>query len=211
MQYKLLFLLSASILFLSACTSTMEVNDTKGRATVYEDTSRVGKVAGVGIESQDVTSMTDKMMRDMLTNPLLVRQNKAPRVIIDSEYFYNESSSRINKNMITDRLRVNLNRAANGKMVFVGRHYSNMVEKERQLKRTGITDAGTIRKTRATAGGDYRLGGRITSQDAISPKSGMVSRFTQITFEMIDLEYGTIIWSGIYDYKKSAKDDILYR
>lgn len=211
MQYKSLLSLTASCLFLSACTSTMEVNDSKGRATVYEDTSRVGKVAGVGIESQDITSMTDKMMRDMLTNPLLVRQSKPPRVIVDSEYFYNESSSRINKNMITDRLRVNLNRAANGKMVFVGRHYSNMVEKERQLKRTGVTDAGTIRKTKATAGGDYRLGGRITSQDALSPKSGQVSRFTQITFEMVDLEYGTIIWSGIYDYKKSAQDDILYR
>ncbi|MFK5986571.1 MAG: penicillin-binding protein activator LpoB [Pseudomonadota bacterium] len=211
MQNKLLLSLTASCLVLSACTSTMEVNDSKGRATVYEDTSRVGKVAGVGIESQDILSMTDKMIRDMLTNPLLVKQSKPPRVIIDSEYFYNESSSRLNKNMITDRLRVNLNRAANGRMVFVGRHYSNMVEKERQLKRSGVTDAGTIRKTKASAGGDYRLGGRITSQDAYSPKTGAVSRFTQITFEMIDLEYGTIIWSGIYDYKKSAQDDILYR
>ncbi len=211
MQNKLLLSLTASCLILSACTSTMDVNDSKGRATVYEDTSKVGKVAGVGIESQDITSMTDKMMRDMLSNRLLVGQAKSPRVIIDAEYFYNESSSRINKNMITDRLRVNLNRAANGRMVFVGRHYSNMVEKERQLKRTGVTDAGTIRKTKATAGGDYRLGGRITSQDALSQKTGAVSRFTQITFEMIDLEYGTIIWSGIYDFKKSAQDDILYR
>ena len=211
MQKKLLLLIVSPFFGLSACTSTMDINDSKGRATVYEDTSRVGKVAGVGIESQDITSMTDKMMRDMLTNPLLVRQAKPPRVIIDSEYFYNESSSRINKNMITDRLRVGLNRASNGKMVFVGRHYSNMVEKERQLKRSGVTDAGTIRKTKATAGGDYRLGGRITSQDAFNPKSGMVSRFTQITFEMIDLEYGTIIWSGIYDYKKAAQDNILYR
>jgi PBP1b-binding outer membrane lipoprotein LpoB len=208
---KKLLLAMASYLVLSACSSTMEINDTKGRATVYEDTSRVGKVAGVGIESQDITSMTDKMMRDMLTNPLLVRQERPPRVIIDSEYFYNESSSRVNVNMITDRLRVSLNRAANGKMMFVGRHYSNMVEKERELKRSGVTDAGTIRKTKATAGGDYRLGGRITSQDALNPNSGMVSRFTQITFEMIDLEYGSIIWSGIYDYKKAAQDNIIYR
>jgi hypothetical protein len=25
------------------------------------------------------------------------------------------------------------------------------------------------------------------------------------------LEYGTIVWSGLYDFKKTAQDDIIYR
>lgn len=50
--------------------------------------------------------MTDRMVRDMLSSPLLAGQANPPQVIIDSKYFRNESSQRINKNAITDRLRV---------------------------------------------------------------------------------------------------------
>src|SRR5690554_7174397 len=72
-------------------------------------------------------------------------------------------------------------------MVFIGREYSGMVEAERELKRTGVTDAGTIRSTRATAGADFRLVGRITSADAVDSSSATASRYQQISFEMIDL------------------------
>src|SRR5690554_6379030 len=132
-------------------------------------------------------------------------------MIVESQYCTNESSSRINKSMITDRLRIELERAAQGRMVFIGREYSGMVEAERELKRTGVTDAGTIRNTRATAGAHFRLVGRITSADAVDSSSATASRYQQISFEMIDLEYGTIVWSGLYEFKKTAQDDIIYR
>lgn len=198
-------------LLLSACAST-SVNNSAGRATVYEDVRTSSSVIqGVGIESQDIVAVTDRMMRDMLSNQLLAGRSPAPRVIIDSQYFTNESSSRINKNMITDRLRIELQRAAHGRMVFIGREYSGMVEAERELKRSGVTDAGTIRSTRATAGADFRLVGRITSADAVDSSSGMASRYQQISFEMVDLEYGTVVWAGLYEFKKTAQDDIIYR
>ncbi len=195
---------------LSAC-APQTVNNSAGRTSIYTDPQAIAPVAGVGIESQDVVAATDQMLRDMLGNPSLAGQQKAPRVIVDSEYFVNESTSRINVNSITDRLRINLNRAANGRMVFVGRQNVAMIEKERELKRQGVVDGGTIRSTKATAGADYRLAGRITSMDAVSTQSGTNSRYTQITFEMLDLELGTIVWSGLYEFKKSAQDDVLYR
>lgn len=211
MVFTRLALAAAASVFLAGCIAT-GVNNTTGRKTVYEDVrSSSTAVQGIGIESQDITGMTDRMMRDILANPAFAGRKAPPRVIIDSEYFVNESSSRINKNLITDRLRVDLNRAANGRLLFVGREYAGMVESERRLKRDGVTDGGTIRKTRATAGADYRLGGRIASLDSVAPASGMVSRYQQITFELVDLEYGTIVWSGMYEFKKSAQDDIIYR
>jgi PBP1b-binding outer membrane lipoprotein LpoB len=204
--------LIAGGVLLSGCqTNASKINNTAGRATVYVAPETPGPVQGVGIESQDIISMTDKMMRDMLANPTLAGRRTPPRVIVDSEYFINESSSRINKNMISDRLRIGLNQHSQGRMVFVGRHYSNMVAKERQLKRTGAVDAGTIRQTQAQAGGDFRLGGRISSHDAIDRNSGIKSRYSQIIFEMVDLEYGTIVWSGIYEFKKAAQEDVMYR
>jgi penicillin-binding protein activator len=196
---------------LAGCGSTT-LNNSAGRPVIYQDVaSTSATVAGVGVESQDVVSMTDRMVRDILSNPQISGRPTPARIIIDSEYFSNDSSSRINKNAITDRLRVELNRAAQGRLIFVARHYGNMVAKERDAKRNGDVDGGTIRKTAARAGGDFRLGGRITSMDAAQKSTGMVSRYHQITFELIDLEYETIAWSGLYEFKKEAQDDILYR
>lgn len=207
---KYMLIAAASAVVLAGCSSTT-VDNSAGRATVYEDTRSVGKVQGVGVESQDIMAVTDQMMRDMLSNPQLMNREMAPRIIIDSQYFTNESSSRINKNMLTDRLRINLNRAANGRLTFVGREYADMVEKERDLKRMGVVDGGTIRATQATAGADFRLVGRIMSLDAMDMQSQERSRYHQITFELIDLELGTYVWSGMYEFKKSSQDDIMYR
>ncbi|MBR9906932.1 MAG: penicillin-binding protein activator LpoB [Gammaproteobacteria bacterium] len=210
MKYFLLTV-AASTMVLAGCQSTSTIDNSAGRATVYEDTRSPGKVQGVGVESQDIMAVTDQMMRDMLSNPQLMNRDVSPRIIIDSQYFTNESSSRINKNMLTDRLRINLNRAANGRLTFVGREYADMVEKERDLKRMGVVDGGTIRSTQATAGADFRLVGRIMSLDAMDTQSQERSRYHQITFELIDLELGTYVWSGMYEFKKSAQDDIMYR
>ncbi|MEO5693424.1 MAG: hypothetical protein ABIQ72_09895 [Usitatibacter sp.] len=201
---KLLTILAA--VFLSACATSGGA-----QAPIDIDPSVRGPVAGVGIEGQDIISMTDRMMRDMLGSPELTRRPVTPRVIIDAEYFQNDSSQIINKNAITDRLRVNLNRASQGRMSFVGRQYAGMVAKERELKRQGVTDAGTTGLTRAQAGADFRLGGRIASVDSRNPKTGLQQRYTQITFSMVDLESGMLIWEGIYEFSRASADDIIYR
>lgn len=206
-MWKILVFAAATVA-LGACNT---VQNTAGTPTTYYDPAVGGPIQGVGIESQDIVSMSDQMMRDLLTEPRLANAEKAPNVIIDAEYFTNESSSRFNKNAITDRLRVGLNRSAKGRMQFVGRHYANMVAAERTVKRAGAVDAGTTAAAKAQKGGDYRLGGRITSVDSRDAKKGTVSRFTQIVFEMVDLETSEIVWSGIYDFAKSAQDDVVYR
>ena len=193
---------------LSACQA---VDNSAGRATVYQDVGSRGIVSGVGIESQDIVAVTDKMMRDMLANPMLAGAATPPRVILDAAYVNNESTQRINKNLIVDRLRIELQRAAAGRMVFVSRENADMVAGERELKRAGYVDTATTGLTRAQAGADYRLAGRIGSQDAQDRSSGTAQRYNQITFEMIDLEAGTIVWSGIYEFQKAAQDDIVYR
>lgn len=203
-----LMTVAATALALSACQT---VQNEAGTPTTYQDPGSLGAVRGVGIESQDIIGMTDQMMRDMLTEPRLANASPPPNVIIDGEFFINESASRINRNTITDRLRVGLQRAAQGRMNFVGRHYANMVQAERNLKRKGVVDKGRNPTAEAQKGGDYRLGGRITSLDARDSKTGLTQRYTQIVFEMADLETGEIVWSGIYEFSKAAADDVIYR
>lgn len=184
-----------------------------GVATLNVNPAMAGPVQGIGIEGQDIISMSDQMMRDMLAAPRLVTANngKAPRVIIDAQHFANDSSQPINRNIITDRLRVALNRASMGRMTFIGRQYAGAVQAERDLKRAGITDVGTVGMTKATLGSDFRLGGRINSQDQKSTRSGLMQRYTQITFEMFDVESGEIVWSGLYEFARAAADDVMYR
>ena len=195
---------------LAACQTPAATNPT-GVASMEVDSSRKGPVSGVGVEGQDILSMTDQMMRDMLAEQIFANTGKRPRVIIDSEYFVNESSQAINKNIITQRLMVNLNRAAKQRMQFVNRQNTAMVERERQLKRGGATDVGTTGLTKAQMGADYRLSGKINSLDSRNVKTGMVQRYTQISFEMTDLETAEIVWSGIYEFSRAAADDVIYR
>jgi hypothetical protein len=129
--------------------------------SVYSTPDSPGAVRGVGTESQDIVSMSDQMVRDMLTLPKLLNASTPPRVIIDSRYFRNESSEMIDKALITDHIRVGLSRASQGRIRFLGREYIDATENERELKDTGRVDVGTTGRTHASAGADYRLVGRI--------------------------------------------------
>jgi PBP1b-binding outer membrane lipoprotein LpoB len=179
--------------------------------TMNLDPTSQGPVGGIGIGGADVVAMADQMMRDMLATPQLSSLRVPPQIIIDAEYFTNESSQRINKDIITDRLRTSLNRASQGRFIFVARNRADMVAAEREAKRAGMVDVGTTGLTRAQAGADFRLSGNIASTEQRNNRTGMVQRFTQITFEMVDLERGTIVWSNTYDIARASADDVVYR
>jgi hypothetical protein len=212
-QFKILFTVSAIVLGLSLASAAPAAPKLKpqGSATVYRDPNSSDGVHGVGTESQDIISMADAMMRDLLTVPQLMNRPTPPRIIIDAKYFRNESSEIIDKALITDRIRVGLSRSAQGRMMFIGREYAGAVAEERELKDAGSVDVGTTGRTRAQAGADYRLVGRIGTRDAIDTRTGETSRYSQYTFELLDMEYGELVWSNIYEFKKENRDDVVYR
>ena len=209
---KTIILISLSSLLLSCGTTNRRpIDNISGRPTTYIDSGTRGAVSGVGVESQDILSMTDQMMRSIISSGILQGRSKPPRIIMDSKYFENQSSQAINKNLIVDRLRTGLIRSAQGRVLFIARSSIAMVENERQLKRDGQVDQGTAGLTKSTAGADYRLTGSIKSLDAIDRNTGTIQRYTQITFELIDLEYGAIVWSDDFEFSKFAQDDAIYR
>ena len=212
-SYKHLLIASVGTLLLSGCAglNSSKVDNSAGKTSIYQDVNNVDAYSGVGVESQDISSMTDKMVRDLMSNAYIVARKTAPRIIIDEQYFKNQSSSRINKALITERLMINLNRASRGRLVFLEREAIEMVEAERNLKRSGHLSEGALGSTNKIYGADYRMTGKIMSLDAISNSKGGNSRYHQITFKLVDLESGAIVWSNMYEFKKAAQTDVIYR
>src|SRR5690606_12479911 len=175
------------------------------------DPGQKGLVTGVGIEAHDIQSMTNQMARDMFASGFLNGLERAPRVLVDEQEFRNEGSQIINRRMITQRLMTELNRAAQGRMSFVGQRYAGMVAKQRELKREGTTDVGTTGLTGGQAGIDFFLAGALMTLDSRDPASGVVQRYNQIAFELVDAETGAVVWAGMYEFQRAAADDVVYR
>lgn len=203
----------ATILSVSLIVSAAPAFSKKNRShqAVDLDPDARGIVSGVGIEGQDLGRMADQMVRDLMANAEVANRATPPRIILDSSDLRNQSSQRIDKDIITDELRGKLMNAARGKMRFVSREFIAAVEQERALKRGGVVDSGTTGLTRATAGADYKLVGKITSLDSRNNDTGMQERLTVISLEMLDLEYGTLVWNGTYKIRRAGADDVVYR
>lgn len=171
-----------------------------------------GAISGVGIESRDIDAMTDKVVRELVSRPDLVSTAVPPRIVVDSEKFYNNSSQRIDRDMITDALRASFNRAAAGRIRFVSRESMDIVLRERAMKREGAVDVGTRGLTRAPSGVDYQLIGKMTSLDTRDARSGLQQRRTQIVFELVDLETADLIWtSEPYVILRAGGVGVVYR
>jgi hypothetical protein len=197
---------------LAACTTTTHPDNRPGAPQTYVDPGSPSQATqpGIGLESQDIVAMTDRMVRDMLATPQIVSHATPPRIVVDARYFHNEGSARINRNLVTDRLRVSLARSAGGKLTFLGRHYADMVEDERALEEDGVVSGGTQGETSQALGWDYRLGGRIATLDKVDPGSGVTERYYQITFELVERGSGAIVWSNQYELEKAAVADAVY-
>lgn len=207
---RILALLACATLV--ACASTPPPANSSGKGVQEVAVGSRGPVEGVGVGGRDIAAMTNQMARDILSSKGVMGDGaQAPRVIIDSQYFRIDGSQPMNRNLISQRLLVELNRAAAGRLMFVGRRHAGMVAAERDLKRDGVTDSGSKPMSKAQLGADYRLAGTFSTLDTVQAKSGMQQRYSQFVFELVDVESSNIVWTGIYEVERAGADDVVYR
>jgi hypothetical protein len=208
-------LLAAGTLLSAGCqTRTTEytsgVNNTPtARVGNYEDASAVSGVGTANVESNDIVSCAKYLVGKMLANPLLVKGDKPPQVIVDAKYFTVDASQRIDKDLVVNELRTELLNAANGRMRFVGRQNAGMVEEEKALQAQGVTGAGTNKSSATQLGADYRLTGSI--RELATNAGGRLDKFTVMTFEMVDVQTSEIVFSDKYQFKKVQQVPAVYR
>ena len=206
-------LLVAVALIAAGCrtnTTTTGVNNTPTPNTSgYVAPEAISGAGTANVESNDIIGCAKYLIGKMLANPLIVNAGQPRQVIVDAKYFTVESTQRIDKDLVINRLRTELLQAANGRIRFVGRQNANMVEEEKDLAAAGVTGAGTTKSSAKQLGADYRLTGSI--RELATNAGGRLDKYTLMTFEMVDLQTSEIVFSDQYEFKKLQTRPDAYR
>ncbi len=166
-----------------------------------------GFVAGTGVESQDLVSVTDQMARSLLTVPAIARSEKAPRVVL--EPVSNETRFPINRDIFLTRIRTQLNRQAAGRVIFLARESMSALERERQLKQDGLVTASSDPNVVEFRGADFFLTGKL--QSISTRTSAGLSDYILYSFQLIDARTSEIVWEDAAEIKKQGLEDAAYR
>ena len=166
-----------------------------------------GFVAGTGMESQDLVAVTDKMARSILAVPQITRAQATPRIVIDP--VKNETRFPINKDLFTDRIRIQLNSKATGRVLFLARDRMQALERERALKQSGQVTASADPNVVEFRGADFFLTGKL--QGLTTRTSQGTSDYVLYSFQLIDARTSDIIWEDSAEVKKQGLEDAAYR
>lgn len=168
-----------------------------------------GFVAGTGVESQDLVSVTDQMARSILSIPQVTGATArgTPRVVLDP--VVNETRFAINKDIFLTRIRTQLNSKSAGRVLFLARDRMVALEREQQLKQSGAVTASSDPNVVEFKGADYFLTGKL--QGISTRTSQGVSDYILYSFQLIDARTSDIIWEDSAEIKKQGLEDAAYR
>ncbi|RKZ89281.1 MAG: hypothetical protein DRR19_11690 [Candidatus Parabeggiatoa sp. nov. 1] len=130
----------------------------------------------LGVDPEAIVDMANQMVQSLLD---AMPELEGKRIIIDAKYFINESSNILNKNLIVDKIRIELHKVARGKLQFISAKHQD--------------------KTETPLSAHYRFSGKINSMDMIDSKTGARRRYTQIAVELFDLVTSVSVWEDIYE------------
>ncbi|MBL9202330.1 MAG: penicillin-binding protein activator LpoB [Opitutaceae bacterium] len=206
-----LLLASAAALpaFLAGCASPYAgVSQPAGAPVVQMRPDERGAVAGTGIESQDMVTVTDRMARSILAIPQIARAQVPPSVVL--EPVVNNTRFPINKDIFLTRIRTQLNRSAAGQVSFLDREMMRTLERERELKRTGqVTASADPRGPSEFGGADYFLTGKLDGMTTRT--SAGTSDYVLYSFRLTDARTSRIVWEDTAEIKKQGLEDAAYR
>ncbi|MDB6094277.1 MAG: hypothetical protein JWM32_1839 [Verrucomicrobia bacterium] len=192
--------------FFAGCASQGVQNPSGVPVTEMKADER-GFVAGTGVESQDLVAVTDKMARSILAIPEIAQATTAPRIALDP--VVNDTRFPINKDIFNDRLRIELNKHALGKVRFLARDRMKTLEHERALKQTGQVTASADPNVTEFRGADYFLTGKLSGMT--TKAAAGISDYVLYSFQLIDARTSEIVWEDSSEIKKQGLEDAAYR
>jgi penicillin-binding protein activator len=203
----LLVSLAASSLLLVGCETTAGVKHPSGVPVTEMRPDERGFVAGTGVESQDLVTVTDKMARSILGIPQIARAQHPPSVVL--EPVVNNTRFPINKDIFLTRIRTMLNSKAAGQVSFLDREMMKTLERERELKRSGQVTASADPNLVEFGGADYFLTGKLDGMTTRT--SAGTSDYVLYSFRLTDARTSRIVWEDVAEIKKQGLEDAAYR
>ena len=197
---------AATSAFFAGCASEGVQNPSGVPVTEMKADER-GFVAGTGVESQDLVTVTDKMARGILSVPEIANATTRPYVVLDP--VINETRFPINKDIFNDRILNRLMEQATGKVRFLARDRMKALERERDLKRAGQVTTSADPNVVEFRGADFFLTGKL--QGMTTKAAAGVSDYVMYSFELIDARTSEIVWRGSSEIKKQGLEDAAYR
>ncbi|MDP3070348.1 MAG: penicillin-binding protein activator LpoB [Opitutaceae bacterium] len=193
--------------FLAGCATSAGVSQPAGSPVVELRPDERGSVAGTGIESQDMVTVTDKMARSILAIPQIARAPVPPSIVLDP--VVNNTRFPINKDIFLTRIRTQLNSKAAGQVSFLDREMMRTLERERELKRSGQVTASADPRASEFGGADYFLTGKLDGMTTRT--SAGTSDYVLYSFRLTDARTSRIVWEDTAEIKKQGLEDAAYR
>lgn len=198
MRYRTLFFLLVLTFTLSSCASVPISHST---AILPDNDDNLG---GTGIESTDIMTVARKMALSILEVPEVMNAKGTPRIALLP--VKNNTRFIINKDIFTQKIRIELNKNATGKVRFLARDRIEDILKEREAKRKNLVTAS---KEDDLFGVDFYLTGELTGLS--KAVSGSRSDYVLMAFQLIDAENSDIIWEDSYEIKRVGEAGVAYQ
>lgn len=205
-RFVLFTALAAMPAFIVGCAS-QGVTNPAGVPVTEMGASERGFVAGTGVESQDLVTVTDKMARSILAIPEIANASATPRIVLDP--VVNDTRFPLNKDIFNDRIRIELNKHSLGKVRFLARDRMQALERERELKQSGQVTASADPAVTEFRGADYFLTGKLSGMT--TKTSAGTSDYVLYGFQLIDARTSEIVWEDSAEIKKQGLEDAAYR
>ena len=192
--------------FLTGCASS-GVKNPSGVGVTEMRPDEQGFVAGTGVESQDLVSVTDYMARKILAIPQIANAQGTPCIVLDP--VVNETRFPINKDIFLTRIKAQLSSKAAGKVMFLARDRMVALEHERDLKRSGQVTANADPNVVEFKGADYFLTGKL--QGMTTRTGAGTSDYILYNFTLIDARTSAEVFDDMREIKKQGLEDAAYR
>lgn len=168
-------------LLLAGCATTQTTSHTE---TILPDES--DGLGGTGIESIDIRTVGRKMAESLIGIPEIAQAQGIPRIGL--LLVKNSTRFVIDKDIFTKKIRLELNKNANGQVRFLERERLEDIIKEREAKREGLF---TSSKEGDLLGVDFYLTGELIGLSKAS--KGHRSDYFLLSFQLIDAETSDIV------------------
>jgi PBP1b-binding outer membrane lipoprotein LpoB len=159
---------------------------------------------GTGLTSQDFRSISQRMARSLVQLQQIQNATTPPKIAFSQ--VINNSNDYIDGDAFLRKMRTELIKNAEGRLVFLDRAIIDEVERENRDK---VRGKRTASGEQIPLGADFFLTGTIDSIDRVAGAGR--TEYLRLSFRLTDAGTSAVVWEDEYEIKKHSTTGVMYR